>query len=213
MPPMEAQPEKPQEPSSFDPLGQYNDQQKKRQFYQDMLMTQLSRFVKEIEPLMEREENITQKNDIEELLGSVAELKQNLENHQIFNISEIMNNWKQGKLAEGQGESSYNEQPRPMPPQAYGRPQRPSGPPVALRTVILVPQTRVMSPQPQYNPYPQMTRQIPVIHIRRPSYQPVMYSTEGQQQLADKPHQPTEHIDGQQPPNEEYPNNNDIFGY
>ena len=215
MPPMQPEPEKPQEPSSFDPLGKFNDQQKKRQFYQDMLMTQLSRFEKEIEPMMEREENITQKNDIEDVMGSVAELKQKLEHFQLFNISEIMNNWKQGKLAEGQGEQSMNE-PRPVqiPQPGYGRPQqRPSSPPVALRTLILVPHNRVMNQQPQqqqFNPYPQMNRQVPMIHIRRVPYQQSMYESEAPQQQQGKP---TEQLEPQPAASEEYGNNNEIFGY
>ena len=219
MQPMQPQPEKPQEPSAFDPLGQYTDQQKKRQFYQDMLLTQLARFEKEIEPMSERVENVTEKNDIEELLGSVAELKQKLEIHQIFNITELMKNWKEGRLAEGQqGEQGLNEQPRqpqmPMIPQGYGRPQRPSGPPVTLRTLILVPrmnpQQQQPQPQPQYNPYPQMTRQIPVIHIRRTPYQPSMYESEGQQQ---QPGKQFEQMEPQPAGSEEYANNNEIFGY
>lgn len=238
------QPQPPQEPQaaaaaggqpqpSFDPLGQYSEQQKKRQFYQDMIMTQLTRFEKEIEPMLDNEQNMTQKNDMEELLSTVADLKQKLESHQIFNISEIMNNWKQGKLADGQTElppPPTNEPPRgpPMgvlspPPQvAYSHRQ----PQMTLRTVILVPQTRhqqqpqqqhqqpPMQPQyqPQYNPYGAMTRQVPVIHIRRSPYQASMFASvpadAGRQTDRAEP-QPGGGTGGEG----EYSNTNDIYGY
>lgn len=227
-PPAQEQPSQ-QQPSVFDPLGQYNEQQKKRQFYQDMILTQLTRFEKEIEPMLENEQNITEKNDMEELLSTVSELKQKLENHQIFNISEIMNNWKEGKLADGQSEPAAPTQaeqpPRGPPPQlAYRQPQ------MTLRTVILVPQTRHHQPQqaqmqppqyqqpqyqqPQYNPYASMSRHVPVIHIRRTPYQ-AMYGAPAQangQQMLNRQSEQGETHPGSAPEGE-YSNGNDIFGY
>lgn len=219
---------------SFDPLGQYNEQQKKRQFYQDMIMTQLTRFEKEIEPMLESEQNVTEKNDMEELLSTVSELKQKLENHQIFNISEIMNNWKEGKLADGQSEpaSSQADQPArapvgPPPQVAYSR-----QPQMTLRTVILVPQTRhhqqqphqppMQPPQyqqpqynPQYNPYASMSRHVPVIHIRRTPYQAAMYGAPAEANAQQMVGRQSERGEAHPPTagEGEYSNGNDIFGY
>lgn len=232
-----AQEQPAQQQPSFDPLGQYNEQQKKRQFYQDMIMTQLTRFEKEIEPMLESEQNVTQKNDMEELLSTVSELKQKLEDHQIFNISDIMNNWKQGKLADGQPEPSPTNQPDQPPRGPVGPPQVAYSrqPQMTLRTVILVPQTRhhqqqpqqqpMQPPQyqqpqynPQYNPYASMSRHAPMIHIRRTPYQAAMYGVPAEangQQMISRQSERGEPHPGTAGGESEYSNgnNNDIFGY
>lgn len=92
----------------FDPLGQFDDGQKKRQFYQDLLMNQLAKFESEVEPIMEKESNITEKNDMEEMLGAVKDLKKLIENHQIFNISKLMDDWREGRIQTSGNDSNGN---------------------------------------------------------------------------------------------------------
>ncbi|XP_046909244.2 uncharacterized protein LOC124490738 isoform X2 [Dermatophagoides farinae] len=104
----------------FDPLGQYSDQQKKRQFFQDLLHNQLNKFESEIEPMIEKEDNVTEKNDMEDLLGSVRDLKRAVENHQIFNITQLMDDWKEGRLQPSSplmpsNQQSQQQQPSPPP--------------------------------------------------------------------------------------------------
>lgn len=182
-----------QGPQPYDPLGQFSAAQKKRQFFQDMLLTQLGKFEREIEPMVDREGNATEKNDIEELLGSVGELKRTLEGHQIFNISDIMHAWKQGKLDSGSGEGETMDQRRP-PPMLQGPPQMGGGfqaqlppqfqvvpqgafnpqqqqrprpnPPLQLRTLILVPQIQQQQPQQQQQQIPQHYQPFPGMNFR-----------------------------------------------
>lgn len=95
------QPKQPEVPAKrFDPLGEFNDKQKRRQFYQDLIYTQLTNFASKIEPMIENEQNVTERNDMEEVMSHLEEFKQILVNHQLFNISQIMEDWKQGKIKE-----------------------------------------------------------------------------------------------------------------
>ncbi|KAI2809313.1 hypothetical protein BLOT_000461 [Blomia tropicalis] len=194
--PKSSEQDKQQESSPFDPLGQYTDSQKKRQFFQDILMGQLTKFESELEPMVEREMNLTEKNDMEELLGAVADMRHTLEMHQIFNISEIMDNWKQGKLA-----SESSEQPiRSTTPRR----------PMSVRTLILMPQSRFGSPQ-LFNspPYGSERQSIPILHIR-PRGPPF--------HIRQTPHFgmaiPPEQIEPSARSNEnEYSNTNEIYGF
>nr|XP_027194201.1 putative uncharacterized protein DDB_G0294196 [Dermatophagoides pteronyssinus] len=177
----------------FDPLGQFSDQQKKRQFFQDLLHNQLSKFESEIEPMIEKEDNMTEKNDMEDLLASVRDLKRSVENHQIFNITELMDDWKEGRIQPPSMQSS-NQKPKnqqqqqqsssPMPhfmhnyhPKQFRQqwpsssssyssaidiPQIPASHsemtlnirPPKTRTLLLVPQSRLIQPEfaPQFHP-------------------------------------------------------------
>lgn len=97
----------------FDPLALFSDSQKKRQFFQDFLVNQLSKFESEIEPMIDVEENIREKNDMEEVLSAVQDLKKTLENHQIFNITELMNDWKEGNIKPQSNLSPENRRQQP----------------------------------------------------------------------------------------------------
>lgn len=192
VPPSSYQPEQlaPQ-PKNADPLGQFSDSQKKRQFYQDLLMTQLSRFESEIETMVEKESNMTEKNDMEEVLGTVKDLKTMLENHQVFNISEMMNMWKKQEVS--------NETPMQMQPR-----------PNVMRTLLLVPQQRVI---PHFVPqYPQQQGgfgQEPLVYFRRRSpmqtlfYEPSTSSLQSDQSA----HRQGGRVSGDQP------NHNQIYAY
>lgn len=142
--PKQPKPEEP--PKRFDPLGEFSDQQKRRQFYQDLLYTQLTTFVSKIEPMIEKEQNVTERNDMEELISHLDEFKQSLINHQLFNISQIMEDWKQGKIKEQDMPTPVDTQPDlTSASEAHSTPRMEpkigSRPAEVVHTVLLVPNT------------------------------------------------------------------------
>ena len=203
-------------PSAFDPLGVFSENQKKRQFYQDMLMSQLTKFEREIEPLTEKVENHTERNDIEDLLGRVADLRQSLEVHQIFNISKIMNNWKQGKLPSNNGPSQDDTTAGEKPPSSASQSGEPRGPPLSMRTLILVPHNHQSPSASPPGPLYLSSRHVPMIHMIHHQRLPTGSSSSNNihYNSMERLHSLHHH---QRPQStmlgEEYSNSNEVLGY
>lgn len=157
----------PQQPfANTDPLKDYDESQKRRQYHQDWLVSKLTTFENQLKPMMEKETNITVKNDIEELVGAVEELKQTLNNHQIFNITEVMNKWRESQFeqtnSKNEGDDSSNEKQTRN---------------TVMKTFVLVPHSRIM-PQTNFVPpsmYPSMFRNNFPVSYYRP-HRPMFYN-------------------------------------